>query len=191
MIEDIFLKDLRLRGVEVLRSTPFLSYEQKKDGNSAVEVECVDLKTGRARFFNTQYLVGCDGAHSKVRKVMLGPSEHGGSSKSAWGVLDGEFIPTPRTKKMKLNCIPGVIETDFPDRWSKAVISSETAGSILCIPRESNMTRLYIELHPAEAPISSDASTEEFVMWRAKEIMKPFKLSWKTVGELLDSESKN
>jgi hypothetical protein len=44
------------------------------------------------------------------------------------------------------------------------------------------MTRLYIELHPAEAPISSDAATEEFVMWRAKEIMKPFKLEWKTVG---------
>jgi hypothetical protein len=78
----------------------------------------------------------------------------------------------------------GVIETDFPDRWSKAVVSSETAGSILCIPRERNMTRLYIELHPAEAPISSDAATEEFVMWRAREIMKPFSLSWKTVGRL-------
>ena len=81
--------------------------------------------------------------------------------------------------------LAGIIETDFPDRWSKAVISSETAGSILCIPRERNMTRLYIELSPAEAPISSDAATEEFVMWRAKEIMKPFKLSWKTVGKLL------
>jgi hypothetical protein len=78
----------------------------------------------------------------------------------------------------------GVIESDFPDRWSKAVISSETAGSILSIPRERNMTRLYIELHPAEAPISSDAATKEFVMWRAKEIMKPFSLSWKTVGGL-------
>ncbi len=93
MIEDIFLKDLRLRGVEVLRSTPFLSYAQKKDGNSIVEVECNDLKTGKARSFKTQYLVGCDGAHSKVRKVMLGPVEHGQSSKSAWGVLDGKFVP--------------------------------------------------------------------------------------------------
>ena len=92
MIEDIFLKDLRLRGVEVLRSTPFLSYEQKKDGNSAVEVECVDLKTGKARSFNTQYLVGCDGAHSKVRKVMLGAIEHTQTSKSAWGVLDGKYL---------------------------------------------------------------------------------------------------
>ncbi len=75
----------------------------------------------------------------------------------------------------------GVIDTDFPDLWSKAVIGSETAGSILCIPREKNMTRLYIELHPGTAPISSEAATEEFVMSRAKEIIKPFKLSWKTV----------
>ncbi|PMD45245.1 FAD monooxygenase-like protein [Hyaloscypha variabilis F] len=163
MIEDIFLRDLRLRGVEVIRSSPFLSYSQKKETDALIDVECRDLRTGKTRPFKTQYLVGCDGAHSKVRKVMLGAVEHTESSKSAWGVLDG------------------VIETDFPDRWSKAVISSETAGSILCIPRERNMTRLYIELHPAEAPISSDAATEEFVMWRAKEIMKPFSLSWKTV----------
>jgi 2-polyprenyl-6-methoxyphenol hydroxylase-like FAD-dependent oxidoreductase len=90
MVEDIFLKDLRLRGVEVIRSTPFLSYSQKKEANSIVEVECTDLKTGRTRPFKTQYLVGCDGAHSKVRKVMLGPVEHTQTSKSAWGVLDGK-----------------------------------------------------------------------------------------------------
>jgi phenol 2-monooxygenase len=89
MVEDIFLKDLRLRGVEVIRSAPFLSYSQKNDGNSLVDVECADLRTGKARPFKTQYLVGCDGAHSKVRKVMLGAIEHTGSSKSAWGVLDG------------------------------------------------------------------------------------------------------
>lgn len=76
-----------------------------------------------------------------------------------------------------------MINTDFPDLWSKAVISSETEGSILCIPREKNMTRLYIELHPGSAPMSSEAATEEFVMERAKAIMAPFKLSWKTIGK--------
>lgn len=45
------------------------------------------------------------------------------------------------------------------------------------------MTRLYIELHPSTAPdVSSEAATEEFVMKRAKDIMNPFTLSWKTVG---------
>jgi phenol 2-monooxygenase len=91
MVEDIFLKGLTLRGVEVIRSTPFLSYSQKKGANSIVEVECTDLKTDRTRSFKTQYLVGCDGAHSKVRKVMLGAIEHTQTSKSAWGVLDGKY----------------------------------------------------------------------------------------------------
>jgi hypothetical protein len=77
----------------------------------------------------------------------------------------------------------GVIETDFPDLWSKDVISSETEGTILCIPRERNMTRLYIELHPNTAATESkEDSTQDFVMERAKAIMKPFKLSWKSVG---------
>jgi phenol 2-monooxygenase len=75
-----------------------------------------------------------------------------------------------------------VIDTNFPDLWSKAVIHSEAEGSILCIPREKNMTRLYIELQPGTAPLTNEAATEEYVMQRAKEIMKPFKLSWKTVG---------
>ena len=81
--------------------------------------------------------------------------------------------------------VPGVIETDFPDLWSKVVISSETEGTILCIPRERNMTRLYIELHPnasADTP-SAEAKSQEYVMERARAIMRPFKLLWKTVGQ--------
>jgi phenol 2-monooxygenase len=64
------------------------------------------------------------------------------------------------------------------------VISSEAEGTILCIPRERNMTRLYIELHPSasdDTP-SSEAKSQESVMGRARAIMSPFKLSWKTVG---------
>ena len=79
----------------------------------------------------------------------------------------------------------GVIETDFPDLWSKVVISSESEGTILCIPRERNMTRLYIELHPsaaADTP-SSEAKSQEYVMGRARAIMSPFKLSWISVGK--------
>ena len=49
------------------------------------------------------------------------------------------------------------------------------------------MTRLYIELHPSassDTP-SSEAASQDFVKSRAKEIMSPFKLAWKTVGEYL------
>ena len=87
--------------------------------------------------------------------------------------------------RLLLKYFQGVIETDFPDLWSKVVISSETAGTILCIPRERNMTRLYIELHPSASSdtSSSGAASQEFVMSRAREIMSPFKISWNTVGQ--------
>ncbi|PBP21429.1 hypothetical protein BUE80_DR007521 [Diplocarpon rosae] len=160
MVEDIFLDDLALRGVEVIRNAPFSRYRETKRG---LKVECEDRIAKKPKIFTSKYVVGCDGAHSKVRKSLSDAPYQGERSNSTWGVLDG------------------VIETDFPDLWSKAVIASETEGSILCIPREKNMTRLYIELHPGSAPIDSEAATEEFVMQRAKAIMHPFKVSWEAV----------
>lgn len=87
MVEDIFLEDMRERGVEVLRNSPFLDYTTTK---SLVEVRYNDLVTGIKKTLKTQYLVGCDGAHSLVRKSMPGNAMDGASGKSAWGVLDGE-----------------------------------------------------------------------------------------------------
>jgi phenol 2-monooxygenase (NADPH) len=77
----------------------------------------------------------------------------------------------------------GVIETDFPDIWSKAVIHSSVAGSMLSIPRERNMTRLYIELHPGTTqPIAAEVANQDFVMRRAAEILHPYHIKWKSIG---------
>ena len=188
MVEDVFLQDLKARGVEVVRNRPFVSHEKSlKTVNAEINVRCEILemgeKTGNHDSFYSKYLVGCDGAHSMVRKSMPGVEMRGEPSKAAWGVLDGQL--RRYLKAFYTDGLLGVIETDFPDLWSKVVISSETAGTILCIPRERNMTRLYIELHPStssDTP-SSEAASQEFVMTRAKEIMSPFTLSWKTVGQ--------
>ncbi|KAL2071182.1 hypothetical protein VTL71DRAFT_12417 [Oculimacula yallundae] len=161
MVEDVFLHDLKIRGAEVIRSMPFSRYKETKTG---VEIQCTETTTGKSKSFTSQYMVGCDGAHSKVRKSLLSTASYEGErSNSAWGVLDG------------------VVETDFPDIWSKTVIGSETEGSVLCVPREKNMTRLYIELHPGAEPLTSEAATEEFVMERAKAILAPFTLSWTSI----------
>lgn len=64
------------------------------------------------------------------------------------------------------------------------VIHSEEKGTILCIPRERNMTRLYIELNPRmHEVLSSGAASQDFVMKRAQEIVAPFTLTWKRVGK--------
>lgn len=88
MVEDVFLDDLKIRGVEVVRSTPFSQYKETAAG---VEIECDDLMSGKPKLFTSKYMVGCDGAHSKVRKSLLNATYDGERSNSAWGVLDGEY----------------------------------------------------------------------------------------------------
>jgi phenol 2-monooxygenase len=162
MIENIFLEDLKERNVQVTRNSPFVSCNPSLKG--PISTICDDLTSGGTKTILSNYVVGCDGAHSKVRKSIPGIEMVGESGKAAWGVLDG------------------VISTDFPDIWSKVAIHSHSAGSILCIPRERNMTRLYIELHPGTIePLDSEVASQEFVMARAKEIMAPYTLSWESV----------
>jgi hypothetical protein len=90
----------------------------------------------------------------------------GEPSKAPWGVLDG------------------VVTTDFPDLWSKVVIHSETKGTILCIPRERNMTRLYIELNAGfEEYFDTEEERRDFVIRRAQEIIAPYTLEWESIGK--------
>lgn len=164
MIEDVFLEDMKTRGLEVKRNRAFVSCKTL-DSSDIVETTYEDTTSGELKTILSHYVVGCDGAHSKVRKSIPGVEMLGQSGQSAWGVIDG------------------VLDTDFPDIWTKSAIHSPTAGSVLCIPRERNMTRLYIELHPdTTTDLPREVASQEFVMNRAKEIMSPFSLEWKTIG---------
>ncbi|KAH6713064.1 FAD binding domain protein [Leptodontidium sp. MPI-SDFR-AT-0119] len=123
------------------------------------EVETVQAK----------YLVGCDGAHSWVRK-QLGPEFAlvGDSTDYVWGVID--VIPI----------------TDFPDIRTRCAIHSENTGSMMIIPRENKLTRLYIQLKSViEAPATSggrvdrSAITPETILEAAQKIIAPYKLTYK------------
>lgn len=165
MVEDVFLDDLHGRGADVRRNCKFLSYEPGAGAKEALRINYQDSITGEDTRIQTKFLVGCDGAHSAVRKSFT--VAEGGSSEAIWGVLDGEIV------------------TDFPDLWSKAVVYSEKYGNVLCIPRERNMTRLYIELKPEHGhSIAKELATQEYVMARAREIFHPFSLEWSSIGKL-------
>ncbi|KAG9610187.1 putative phenol monooxygenase, partial [Aureobasidium melanogenum] len=91
----------------------------------------------------TKYLVGGDGAHSKVRKAM-GLSLEGETSDHIWGVCDF------------------VADTDFPDIRNRSAVHSE-AGSIMVIPREQiatgeYLTRLYVQV-PGDVDAKADRTT--------------------------------
>jgi len=163
MVENIFIEDLKRRKVEVRRNTAFDSYSVCDSKGAPLQINCRTNVTQDRKTILAKYLVGCDGAHSKVRKSIPEARPVGVSQPSVWGVLDGELI------------------TNFPDIWSKTLVYSQEYGSILIIPRERNMTRFYIELKKSGPKGDRSQLGQEFVMQRAKEIMAPFEVGWKYI----------
>ncbi|KAE8454402.1 hypothetical protein EG329_000024 [Mollisiaceae sp. DMI_Dod_QoI] len=111
-------------------------------------------KDGVEEIFKAKYALGCDGAHSSVRKS-LGYKMVGDSTDAVWGVMD----VYPRT--------------NFPDIRKKAAIHSNT-GNLLIIPREGgSLVRFYIQL-PA-GTIAKDVTLQE-LHDTAQQIFHPFKM---------------
>ncbi|RDA91738.1 hypothetical protein CP533_4755 [Ophiocordyceps camponoti-saundersi (nom. inval.)] len=162
IVESLFIDDMRKRGREVRRNTAFESYDHVAGKSSHIQVNCRTNVNHDKRTILAQYLVGCDGAHSKVRKSIPDVEAVGMSQAAIWGVLDGELI------------------TNFPDIWSKTLVYSEEHGSILIIPRERNMTRFYIELK-ACATTDRRHLGQSFVMQQARKIMAPFSVDWRYI----------
>ena len=132
------------------------------------------IKTAKVKSENTEqvetvkakFMVGCDGAHSWVRR-QLGFKLEGDSTDYIWGVLD--IVPI----------------TDFPDIRQRCAIHSANAGSVMVIPRESKLVRLYIQLQSTEYTQSggggkTDRSriTPDTILQSARRILHPYKLDY-------------
>lgn len=98
MVEGTFVEDLRQSGIEVQRASKFDTLRYRSaDGSGLVEAS---FKNHDADItVHTDYLVGCDGARSRVRQCIPDAYAQGNSQESYWGVLDGE------------------LKTGFPDIW--------------------------------------------------------------------------
>ncbi|BCR86031.1 uncharacterized protein ACHE_30018S [Aspergillus chevalieri] len=163
MLEDVFIQDMAARGLAVTRNSRYLSCSRVPSSNRLC-VSYQDLASGNIKDIQADYLVGCDGAKSQVRQSIPDARLEGARTNESWGVLDG------------------VIETDFPDLWSKAAVRSHTVGSILWIPRERNMTRLYVQLSSIESDaVDKTMVTAEYVMERARAAMHPYRLAWSSI----------
>lgn len=89
MIEDVFLRDLKSRGVKVTRSSPFVQCSSR-NSIGVIDSTCQDKVTGQTKIIQSNYVIGCDGAHSQVRRSMSRVTMQGLSGNAAWGVIDGE-----------------------------------------------------------------------------------------------------
>ncbi|WOF23934.1 FAD-binding monooxygenase [Microbacterium betulae] len=129
-------------------------------------------REGQERTVRAKYVLGADGAHSRVRDA-IGCTPVGDRANHAWGVIDALAV------------------TDFPDIRTKCSIQSE-AGNILLIPREGgHLFRMYVDLGEV-APGDDGAvrrTTVERIIARANDILHPYTLdvrhvAWHSVYEV-------
>ncbi|KAK8082789.1 FAD binding domain-containing protein [Apiospora saccharicola] len=121
---------------------------------------CVSVtakKDGEPKRMRAKYVIGCDGAHSTVRKS-LGFKLIGDSHDAMWGVMD----VYPRT--------------NFPDIRKKVLINSE-AGNMVVIPREGDyLVRFYIEF-PKYAGAAADITLAD-LHEKARLIFWPYEMEF-------------
>ena len=120
---------------------------------------------GATRTVRANYVVGCDGAHSSVRKA-IGGELHGDAAHQAWGVMDI------------------LANTDFPDVRQKCLISSAKEGNVLILPREGGYVfRMYVELdklRPDEKAAHRKLTQDDMIA-AANRIINPYSLDVKEV----------
>ena len=147
-IERILQEDLHLYAPQdvIRRSHHFTNYEIDHENHPEYpilvkydyELEDGTLAQSSVR---AKYLVGADGAHSKVRKSM-GLELEGETSDHIWGVCDF------------------VADTDFPDIRNRCAVHS-SSGSVMVIPRERIATGEYLTRLYVHAPESLRSEAED------------------------------
>lgn len=122
-------------------------------------------REGETRTLRAKYLVGGDGARSRVRTA-LGHRLHGEASMHAWGVMDI------------------LANTDFPDIQVKCSIQSHDAGNILTIPREGGyLVRVYVDLGEVGESDGGEvkATPIDAIIAKANRIIHPYSLDVRAV----------
>ena len=145
----------------------FVTLTVEAQGEHPVRVTLREVVTGALTTVRAKYLVGCDGARSRVRES-IGAVPRGDFANHAWGVVD--MLAT----------------TNFPDIRLKAAIQSADEGNILLIPREGGyLVRLYVDLgqiDPQQRDSFREQHTQESVIATAQRVLHPYTLDVKSVA---------
>ncbi|TID13124.1 hypothetical protein E6O75_ATG10073 [Venturia nashicola] len=118
---------------------------------------------GKVEIIRAKYMIGCDGAHSWTRG-QIGSQLQGEPTDFIWGVLD--IVPI----------------TDFPDIRTRCAIHSASSGSVMVIPRENGLVRLYIQLSEIKPDANGRADrskiTPEVIIAAAQKTLAPYKIRY-------------
>lgn len=143
-----------------------LTIDNKADSYPVtVTLENTGVNAGETKIVKANYVVGCDGARSNVRRA-IGGELQGDAAHQAWGVMDI------------------LANTDFPDVRQKCLISSANEGNVLILPREGGyLFRMYVELdklNPDERVASRNFTIDDLID-AANRIMQPYSIDVKEV----------
>ncbi len=151
----------------------FSHFEMTGEKDYPISAHFLKLDGQKEEVIKTRFLVGCDGARSKVRHS-IGQKLSGQSTLQLWGVMDVLAV------------------TDFPDIRLKCAIQAGDVGSLLIIPREGGyLVRLYVELGElsyGERALEKNI-TAEMLEKKVKEILSPYsfeclQIPWFSVYEV-------
>ncbi|RBR27018.1 uncharacterized protein FIESC28_00286 [Fusarium coffeatum] len=138
-----------------------LVFDDEVDNDSVLRQ--AQARDAASETIHAKYVIGCDGARSWVRS-QIGLELQGEASDMIWGVMD--IIP----------------KTDFPDIRVRCAIHSAENGSLMVIPRENKLVRLYIQLKEVTPDASGRADrskiTPDFIFKAAQKIISPYKLDY-------------
>ncbi|KAH8684900.1 FAD binding domain-containing protein [Tricladium varicosporioides] len=165
MIERVFISDLNKNGVDIQRPWTIKGFKtDKTDSEYPVEVNLEHVEGKGRETVRAKYLFSGEGARSFVRDQLKIGIKHKDPIAHVWGVMDG------------------VVKTDFPDIKMKCTIHSDH-GSIMVIPREDSMVRLYIQIASSTDKDWNPrkTATEEEVQNSAKKILQPYSIEWEQV----------
>lgn len=165
LIERVFIEDLEKHGNHVQRPWTISRFDTSNaDPDYPVEVDLKNLDSNVIETVQAKYLFSGEGAKSFVRDQLEIQIRHKDPISHVWGVMDG------------------VVRTNFPDIKMKCTIHSDH-GSIMVIPRENNMVRLYIQIASStDADFSPrKTATVQEVQAAAQRIFQPYYCDWDRV----------
>jgi len=165
LIEKVMIEDLVKTNTNIERPATITRFETNNaDSRYPVEVDLRNLDSNVTKTYRTKYLFSAEGARSFVREQLQVQIRHKDPISYVWGVMDG------------------VLRTNFPDIKMKCTIHSDH-GSIMVIPRENNMVRLYIQIASSTDPDFNPrkTATVEEVQHAAQKIFQPYTCDWDTV----------
>ncbi|KAH7414450.1 FAD binding domain-containing protein [Phaeosphaeria sp. MPI-PUGE-AT-0046c] len=162
LIERVFIEDMEKSGTQLQRPWTITGFKNDgKDATYPVEVNLAHVDGTMSETVRAKYLFSGEGARSFIRDQLGVKIRYKDPIAHVWGVMDG------------------VVRTNFPDIKMKCTIHSD-AGSIMVIPRENNMVRLYIQVASSTDKDWNPRKTvtAEETQRLAKEILKPYTIEW-------------